>query len=523
MADVTARANQETGNLRAGDRTGARARLADLVRRRARPPGPDPATGALGPRLGAIVAERLAAAGAPNAAALVTDGVQAFASRVMLARTATETLDLQYYSWDKDVTSRLLTLEVLAAADRGVKVRIILDDTSVVGRERAFQLIDRHPNIEVRVFNATTWRSQGLIGFGIEFALGGWHLNHRMHNKAWIADGKAALIGGRNVSDHYFDASGLFNFKDLDVLLLGPPVTEALRVFETFWTSTVVRGVRTFLKPDTRLGAWRFHAFRARIAKVRTDPEAKPYLDALGATYAAPEDLAGSLRFDPVRRAEVIADRPEKARDRTASREVADRLDDVIAKAERELLLISPYFVPGEIGTGLIEDLRARGVRVAVVTNSLAANDVTAVHAGYARYRLRLLKAGVEVHELKRTPGERHRIFGSSGASLHTKAVVVDRRIAFVGSFNLDQRSANLNTEMGVLIDEPRFAERVARQQERLADPRRSYRVTLERGGLVWTADDGGATQVARREPGASVLQRVIARLVGVLPMEAQL
>lgn len=524
MADITARTRERTGSHRTRLRVAAGNRLAAVMRRRAAPPdGGEEAPSPLPPRLADIVDARLAAVEAPAAAALVTDGLQAFASRVMLARTAETTLDLQYYSWDRDITSRLLTSEVLKAADRGVKVRIILDDTSVVGRERVFRLIDRHPNVEVRVFNATTWRAHGLIGFGIEFALGGWHLNHRMHNKAWIADGRAALIGGRNVSDHYFDASGLFNFKDLDVLLLGPPVDQALTVFEAFWTSEVVRGVRSFRHPEAPINAWRFHRFRARLGKVRTDPEARPYLDALRATYAAPERLADTLSFDPVSGVEVIWDRPEKALDRNASRAVADRLDAVIEAAEREILLISPYFVPGEAGTRLIEAVRARGVAVVLVTNSLAANDVTAVHAGYARYRTRLLKAGVVIHELKRTPGERHRIFGSSGASLHTKAVVVDRRIAFVGSFNLDQRSANLNTEMGVLVDEPRFAARVADQEERLADPRRSYRVTLDDGGLHWSATVDGVMETFRREPHAGPLQRLIARLVAWLPMEAQL
>lgn len=522
MADITARTGERTGSSGTRHRIGARIRLA-AVRRRAAPAEDGDGAGHATPGLAAIVDKQLAALNASAAAALVTDGLQAFASRVMLARTARTTLDLQYYSWDKDITSRLLTGEVLKAADRGVKVRIILDDTSVVGRERVFRLIDRHPNVEVRVFNATTWRAHGLIGFGIEFALGGWHLNHRMHNKAWIADGRAALIGGRNVSDHYFDASGLFNFKDLDVLLIGGSVGQAVTVFEAFWASKVVRSVRSFRRPEARINAWRFQAFRARLQKVRTDPDAKPYLDALKATYDAPERIADTLSFDPVAGVEVIWDRPEKALDRNASRAVADRLDAVIEAAEREILLISPYFVPGEVGTGLIEAIRAQGVAVMLVTNSLAANDVTAVHAGYARYRTRLLAAGVVIHELKRTPGERHRIFGSSGASLHTKAVVVDRRIAFVGSFNLDQRSANLNTEMGVLIDEPCFAARVAAQATRLADPRRSYAVTLDDGGLHWSATVDGVTESFRREPHAGPMQRLIARLVGWLPMEAQL
>jgi putative cardiolipin synthase len=473
--------------------------------------------------LGRMVADKLAQLGGPGVASLVSEGMLAFAARVMLARTAEHTLDLQYYAWDDDNTGRLLALEVLKAADRGVKVRMLLDDTTVVGRDKSFQTMDQHPNIEVRVFNATTWRAHGLLGFGIEFALGGWHLNHRMHNKAWIADGKAAVIGGRNIGDRYFDGSGLFNFRDLDVVLLGPSVERAVAIFELFWKHAVVQGIQFFMKRRKRRLRRKLAEFRARLETACEADAVKPYLAELQRSYGLPERLAEQLPFDAVDGVEILSDRPEKANDRRAAMIVGDRLREVMAAARGEVIMISPYFVPGREGTELIQKLRRQGVEVRVVTNTLAANDVTAVHSGYARYRRKLLESGVIVHELKNTPGEKSRIFGSSGASLHTKAVVVDRRIAFVGSFNLDHRSQKLNTEMGVLITDDHFAQCVVEQYERLADPNRSYRVSLESDGLRWRAELDGNPVESVREPNATLMQRVVSTVVGWLPMEAQL
>jgi cardiolipin synthase C len=473
--------------------------------------------------LARTVADKLAQVDRDAAASLVTEGLQAFAARLWLARTAETSLDLQYYSWFDDVTGRLLAQEVLTAADRGVKVRMLLDDTTVVGRDKSFQLLDQHPNIEVRVFNATTWRAHGLLGFGIEFALGGWHLNHRMHNKSWIADGKAAVIGGRNIGDNYFDGSGAFNFRDLDVVLLGRPVAQASAIFELFWKSQVVQGIQFFLKRKRRRLRRKLDDFRVKLHEQCCGDEAKPYLAELHRSYAVPERLAEQLPFSAVESAEVLSDDPEKANSRAAAMIVGDRLIAEIGKATGEVIMVSPYFVPGRGGTALLLKLRRQGVDVRVVTNSLAANDVTAVHSGYARYRRRLLEAGVIIHELKNTPGERSRIFGSSGASLHTKAVVVDRKVAFVGSFNLDQRSAKLNTEMGVLINDESFAECVAEQYGRLTDPLRSYRVAVVDGRLRWTDDQEGEAAAIRHEPDATLLQRFISTVVGWLPMEAQL
>jgi putative cardiolipin synthase len=470
-----------------------------------------------------VAAEQLARLKSEAVVSVVSEGLEAFAVRLWLARTAERTLDLQYYEWADDVTGRLLSAEVLKAADRGVRVRILLDDTTVIGRDKSFQIIDQHPNVEVRVFNATTWRAHGFLGFGIEFALGGWHLNHRMHNKAWIADGHAAVIGGRNIADRYFDGSGQINFRDLDLVVLGTPLSQATAIFETFWKSPVVLGVQSFLRHRRRRLRRRLSPFRAHLDAQCDGEEARPYLAALRSDFAVPERLSEQLAFDPVERVEVLSDDPEKANDRRAAMIVGDRLSAEIAAGREEVILISPYFVPGRDGTRLLEGLLSAGVRVKIVTNSLAATDVTAVHSGYARYRRRLLRAGAIIHELKRTPGERARVFGSGGASLHTKAVVVDRAVAFVGSFNLDHRSAKLNTEMGVLVTDRSFAQTIALQYERLTSPMHSYRVTVDDGRLAWRAETEGRPVVFHAEPDATLVQRIVATVVGWLPMEAQL
>lgn len=473
--------------------------------------------------IGRVAADKLAEFGSPAVISLVAEGLEAFAVRLWLTRSAERSLDVQYYSWEDDVTGRLLIREALVAADRGVKVRMLLDDTTVIGRDKSFQILDQHPNMEVRVFNATTWRAHGVLGFGIEFALGGWHLNHRMHNKAWIVDGKAAVIGGRNVGDRYFEASGLINFRDLDVVLFGNPVRDTAAIFGTFWKSGVVQGIKAFLKRKRRRMRRQLADFRRQLEHSCASEDARTFLTALEKAGAVPQRLLQQLEFDSVESAEVLSDGPEKANDKRADLIVGDRLTEEMAVAREEVILVSPYFVPGRDGTQLIERLRARGVGVKIVTNSLAATDVTAVHSGYARYRKRLLRCGVVINELKATPGERHRIFGSSGASLHTKAVVVDQAVSFVGSFNLDHRSAKLNTEMGVIVRDRSFARGVVAHYERLCDPARSYRVTLSDVGLSWGAIVDGEPVTFTREPDASLYRRIMAAAVGWLPLEAQL
>jgi putative cardiolipin synthase len=453
---------------------------------------------------------------------------EAFAIRVAAARAAGRTLDLQYYIWRGDLTGLLLGREVLAAADRGVRVRMLLDDVYAIGHERRLAALDTHPMIEVRVFNATAWRRFGRWGHVLEFAFGGWHLNRRMHNKNWVADGQLAVVGGRNVGNEYFGLDTQLSFRDLDLVLAGAPAGDALAVFDRYWRSRLARRASDTSAAGPRQGG--LERLRREMQEAAADPDAAELLRNLaeppgrrirrGLTQLA----AGAVR--------VIADPPEKAKRGLGARKaaraaggIAADIADALRGAKREARLISPYFVPGRRGLALLLELVARGVQISVVTNSLAATDVVAVHGGYMRYRRPLLRAGVTIHELKAGPdSDGASVLGSrGGAALHTKALVVDGMVAFVGSFNLDPRSAALNTEMGAFVRNPAVAREVAEEQERLTDPAVSWRLALRDGRVAWLDGAGPDAPVLRGEPGASWKRKAIAWIARVLPVEEQL
>jgi putative cardiolipin synthase len=470
--------------------------------------------------------------GLQSGIALVPDAARAFAIRAATARAADRTLDLQYYIWRGDVTGRLMAAEVLRAADRGVAVRMLLDDVYALGRERVLASLDSHRNIEIRLFNSISWRRLGTAGYLFEMAFGGWHLNRRMHNKAWIADGRLAIVGGRNIGDEYYsiDTEGSdlgISFRDLDLVIAGPAARQATEVFERYWNSPLARPARQVnAAVDARGG---LPALRRDFAEAARRPGAAELLAPLAGP--AGRHIRRGLILVGDGTVQVRADPPEKAKRGLGARRRARRaggihgeIADVLREAKREALLISPYFVPGRAGMDLLLGLRARGVHVSVVTNSLAATDVVAVHGGYAKYRIPLLRAGVELFELKPQPsGEDASLLGSRGAALHTKAFVVDGMRCFVGSFNLDPRSAALNTEMGAFVSHPVLARQVAAEHARLSDPARSWRLVLEEGRLAWCDRHEDAPRSLHAEPVASFWRRAIAAIVRRLPVEEQL
>lgn len=451
--------------------------------------------------------------GGSSRLSLISDGVSAFAVRAAAARAAERSLDLQYYIWKADLTGQLLAREALHAADRGVRVRMLLDDMHGLGQEASLTPLIGHPMIQLRRFNGTRWRRWGQAGMLAEMLVSNWNLNRRMHNKAWIADGEVVICGGRNVGDSYFDASGEVNFRDLDVMLRGAPATAAEAVFEAYWKHKLARRVRRLsVRPAKRSLA----RLRQTLDAVAASTAAQPYLER---TSHPGRQQARIMEVDD-EAIRIVSDAPDKAGGLAGSA-VAPVIEAMLEGARREALLVSPYFVPGETGAARLIAMARSGVRVSVITNSLAATDVVAVHAGYVRYRRRLLEAGIELFEVKHSGEKRLRVFGSSSASLHTKAIVVDDGPVFVGSFNFDHRSVNLNTEMGVLVRHHPLARLMRRQHRWLAHGARSWRLRLEEGRLVW--DDGNTVHRGRAEPAASLGRRLLAGVLRWLPIESQL
>jgi len=460
--------------------------------------------------------------GGENGLALLQENLDAFAARALAARNAGRSLDLMYYLWHHDLTGRLLAHEMIAAADRGVRVRLLLDDINARGRDTLHLALDSHPNIEVRMFNPSLAR-QGALRRGLEMLLRAFSVTRRMHNKAWIADGRLAIVGGRNVGDEYFDAAEAPSFRDLDVVLLGPVVAEAAAIFDAFWNSAQTIPVRALARRGRRRRA-DLDALRIRLGDLATGETARPYLDRVRQRLSAAAMFADGIRIHWTTTARVVSDPPEKALARGSGNWLMRRIFPVIAGARQSLEITSPYFVPGAEGTRALVSLVEAGVDAAVLTNSLAATDVAAVHGGYAPWRRPLVAGGVRLYEL-RPDADRKRIslFGSRGASLHTKAFTVDGLAGFIGSFNFDPRSVSLNTEMGVLFEHEALAGEVRTLFARETQPDMSYRLRVEDGALIWEGEMDGTVRNSLREPEATLMRRLVATIVGWLPVHSQL
>lgn len=450
---------------------------------------------------------------------LVSSNLDAFAARALSARIAGRSLDLMYYIWNDDLTGRLILREALAAADRGVRVRLLLDDIGVSLSDKTFLAVDSHPLIEVRLFNPTHAR-ENPISRGIEMALRMVSVNRRMHNKAWIADGQIAIVGGRNIGDEYFDAAEASNFRDLDLIAIGEMAGQAEVIFDEYWNSGLALPVRALAERETPPLDGLRQAFR-RLAE--TAP-ANPYIKRLR------ERLTVASLFDDAdvhwtQEARLVSDPAEKAAGKSGRNALLEELVPLLASSERQLNISSPYFIPGDEGARFFSRLVEKGVDVTVLTNSLAATDVAAVHGGYAPYREPLLRSGVNLFELKPTAASGGiSLRGSSQASLHTKAFTSDGTAGFVGSLNFDPRSVSLNTEMGVLFAVPALVAEMDRIFAEEISPAMSYRVTLDADGdLIWSATESGVPVQLTQEPEASLGRRILATVVGWLPLESQL
>ena len=445
--------------------------------------------------------------------ASLEDGRDAFAARILLANAAVSSIDVQYYIWRADMTGHLLLKALNRAANRGVRVRLLLDDNGIDGLDDVLVALDAHPGIEVRLYNPFILRWFKRLSFAFDF----FRLNHRMHNKAFTVDGGVSILGGRNVGNEYFGTGTNSLQIDLDVLAVGDIVSRISADFDRYWNSRPVIPAAQILgrSDNTGLIATVLDAFE-------TDPafdEYRPLLD----TSDFVESLGrGDLALEWTN-AVLVSDDPVIGFDALPRSELfVNRLLDAVGPIKNRFDGVTPYFVPGEAGVNAFATLQSRGVSVRMLTNSLEATNVMPVHAGYAKRREDLLRAGVGLFELRAQPGGATSLdklgpFGSSGSHLHAKTFAVDGTRIFVGSFNFDPRSATLNTEMGLLIQSTKMAERLHDAfDEGLSDF--AWRVELQEGQLSWNSSSGGAA--THIEPGTTFVKRLALTLIGWLPVE---
>lgn len=479
---------------------------------------------------------RIAADSAPalaegqSGARLLPDGDQAFDARIALARSAEKTIDAQYYLIASDTTGLQFLRELRNAAARGVRVRLLVDDLYAVGQDALFAGLAAHPNVEVRLFNPLPVR-EGSFASRIVFSL---HqvsrINRRMHNKLFVVDNSFAIAGGRNIADEYFGRAEPANFIDMDVLVSGAAVREMSTAFDAYWNSEHVYPVQSLTGAAPAATPAQFDAQVAAIAPVA----ALTRSDALGQPPVAAQIAAGRVE-QSASTVRVLADAPSKidTRDGTDGAVMQAHLE-LIRSAQSEVLIASPYFVPGERGVAAMQQAVDRQVRLSVMTNSLATTDEPLVHYGYSKYRLAMLKMGAALYELMpsaltRRTEESSSGYGASGAHgslgrLHAKVAVVDQRSLYIGSMNMDRRSAHCNTEVGLIIDSPALARDVARLLQREQAPR-SYRVqwAAAEQRIEWVQNQPGGELVHTSEPDAAWNSHLTVRAMALVVNEEML
>ncbi|WP_158970114.1 phospholipase D family protein [Chachezhania sediminis] len=444
----------------------------------------------------------------------LADGRGAFAARAILAREAVSSIDAQYYIWQDDTTGLLLLDELRAAAARGVRVRLLVDDNGIPGLDPLLAELDAMPSAEVRIFNPFALRNPKLLSYAFAFS----RLNRRMHNKSMTVDGVATILGGRNIGDIYFGYGEGTHYFDVDVIGVGPIVGDVAASFDAYWNSDAVWAADKLLTPAGT------PSIAALAAEARDTAIGAGYRDAIRDSLLIKAMESRDLQFE-WGTAVLYVDDPLKGFGQVADdRLVNEGLLALTADVDTSLDLVSAYFIPGDRGTEVLTSLARQGVRVRVLTNALESTDVMPVHAGYVAYRQDLVDSGVELLEL-RSMREEHvarslpEILAGSASGLHAKVFGFDGKRVFVGSYNLDPRSARLNTEMGVLIDSPTMAASLAAQ---LDAPGFAYRVGLDdKGHLDWTETlPDGTTRTYDADPRTSLFQRLMVHVVGWLPVE---
>jgi putative cardiolipin synthase len=468
---------------------------------------------------------------------LLSVGVDGFLARAQMINSAERSLDLQYFIFRQDETGQLLADALLRAADRGVRVRLLVDDGDTLEGDEQIAALGSHPQISIRIFNPFMYRGHTELFRAVEFAFDAGRLDYRMHNKLLVVDNAIALVGGRNIGDQYFQVDPDSQFGDDDVFTAGPIVKQLSNAFDEFWNSASaipVEGLANGNQTPAGLDAYR-----------KTLDEHRRQLKMDGNDYASRvasgEPLAGMIdgRLPLVwASAQLVYDSPEKKR--VANGEMIGKLmhrsvAEAAASVQSELLMVTPFFIPGDAGMRMFKDLRKRGVRVRVLTNSLESTPELVAQAGYMHYRLPLLEEGVELYEVRallgnaRGSGETLAATRSGNYALHAKLFVFDRERLYIGSMNFDQRSRNLNTEIGLIIDSRELAQQTALRFESIVAPANSYGLSLRAddvGGsshLLWRTQENHRTIEYDREPARSDWQRMKVNFLSLLQLDNEL
>ena len=446
------------------------------------------------------------------------NGIEALGARLKMMEAAQNSIDAQYFIIKKDRAGALFAGKLLLAADRGVRVRLLVDDIFTPGTDQAFTLLNTHPNIEVRLFNPVSRQIFKYWGYVVDFK----RANRRMHNKSFTVDNGLTIVGGRNIGEEYFELNQDVKFDDYEVLAVGPVVSEVSTGFDEFWNSELAVPMDAFgLKVDpAELDAWRDY-----IRREAESNGAGIYAQAVNSSFI--KDVQEGRITPVVADATLITDHPDKLLTDVGDTELATlamEIRDRFNAASKEIIIVTPYFIPQENGARLVEGLLQRGVRVVIVTNSVASTNHLPVHSAYSRYRKRLLQAGAEIYEIRAYNADDANAWGHRPemTTLHSKATVIDRETIFIGSLNFDPRSILINTEMGLFIESPevgaRFTELIWEDMARVA-----YRVELDdKDNLRWTYDFGDAREVTGKEPLSGWWRRTRSMLFRVLP-EGQL
>ncbi len=428
-------------------------------------------------------------------------GREAFTARIAMTELTDKTLDLQYYLWDQDETGRLLAYHTLQVADRGVKVRVLLDDIGLQGRDNMIAAMDAHPNIEIRIFNP--FSNRGL--HALDFLTDTDRVNHRMHNKTVIMDNAFAIIGGRNIGNHYFSVSDEINFRDMDIATIGPIIRDISKMYDYFWNGKWSVPIAVITKQKYTMED--LGKERKKLEK-KLSKDHYPY-PLVKDSVALQHRLKQTLKHFVWTRGEVLWNDPEQMkRDKEKqSHTMIPKLHERVKKLHKSLLIESPYFIPRGEGSKHLIVLSKRGVKVRILTNSFASNDIMAAYAGYRNYREELLRNGVELYESRDDAGS-SKIINQTPANvevttgLHAKVIVFDEKDVFIGSFNLDPRSSRINTEGGLYVQSPVLAKKVMENMKEGIDLKNAYRLGLDtKGQITWTTIENGKEVVYTSEP----------------------